>query len=181
MLRHVHWQMKHLHWGLGDKMEDWVERLHQWGMQQRRRYRTVQNPLIRATAQEKATSRNTHPEVLAQLNATDEGNKRKMSEVKVDILSAKQKWQHEEGRIRAMKYFSDVKKEKLTWAEILFNSVKGGGCEKNDDIIVDDAKLAPKIRTIDSCCKEAKASRAASAMARMAPLRSQFQEDRGED
>jgi hypothetical protein len=38
MLRHVHWQMMHFHGRLGDKMEDWVERLHQWGMQQHRRF-----------------------------------------------------------------------------------------------------------------------------------------------
>ncbi len=47
MLRHVQWQMTNLHWGLGDKMEDCVERLHQWGMQQRRQFWTVQNPLVR--------------------------------------------------------------------------------------------------------------------------------------
>jgi len=42
--------LRNLHWGLGDKMEDWVERLHQWGMQQRRQFRTVQNPLVRMNA-----------------------------------------------------------------------------------------------------------------------------------
>ncbi len=46
MLRHVEWQMKNIPGGLGDKMEDWVECLHQWGMQQHRRFCTVQNPLI---------------------------------------------------------------------------------------------------------------------------------------
>ena len=77
---------------LGDKMGDWVERLHQWGMQQRWRFRTVQNPLVRAMAREKASSRNTHPDVLAQVEATDEGNKRKLSENnEVDILSIKRK------------------------------------------------------------------------------------------
>ena len=55
MLRHVEWQMKNIPGGLGDKMEDWVERLHQWGMQQRWRFRTVQNPLVRAMAREKAS------------------------------------------------------------------------------------------------------------------------------
>jgi hypothetical protein len=48
MLRHVEWQMKNIPGGLGDKMEDWVECLHQWGMQQRRRFCTVQNPLVHA-------------------------------------------------------------------------------------------------------------------------------------
>ena len=101
MLRHVHWQMRNLHWGLGDKMEDWVERLHQWGMQQRRQFRTVQNPLVRMNVREKAASRKTHPKVLAQMEATNKGNKRKMSETKVDILSTKRKCQREEGRTRA--------------------------------------------------------------------------------
>ncbi len=41
MLRHVEWQMENIPGGLGDKIEDWVERLHQWGMQQRRHFRTV--------------------------------------------------------------------------------------------------------------------------------------------
>ncbi len=34
MLRHVEWQMKNIPGGLGDKMKDWVECLHQWGIQQ---------------------------------------------------------------------------------------------------------------------------------------------------
>ena len=50
MLRHVKWQMKNLPGGLGDKIEDWVERLHQWGIRMRRHFRTVQDPLVRARA-----------------------------------------------------------------------------------------------------------------------------------
>ena len=129
MLRHVEWQMKNIPGGLGDKMEDWVKRLHQWGMQQRRRFRTVQNPLVRAMAREKASSRNTHPDVLAQVQATDEGNKRKLSEKnEVDILSIKQKLQREEGRINGLEYFEGLLKEgkELTWVEIIFDDVKGG-------------------------------------------------------
>jgi hypothetical protein len=38
MMRHVQCQMTHIHGELGDKMEDWVEQLHQWGMQQRRHF-----------------------------------------------------------------------------------------------------------------------------------------------
>jgi len=76
MVRHVAHQMTHLPGGLGDKMEDWVERLHQWGIQQRRRFRTVQNPMVRVTAREKANSRCSYPDVLAQVDATDARNKR---------------------------------------------------------------------------------------------------------
>ncbi len=35
MLEHVEWQMANIEGGLGDKMEDWVERLHQTGKRQR--------------------------------------------------------------------------------------------------------------------------------------------------
>jgi hypothetical protein len=62
MLRHVEWQMKNIPGEFGDKMEDWVERLHQCGMQMRRRSRTVQNPLVRALAREKREGRlSQHP------------------------------------------------------------------------------------------------------------------------
>jgi hypothetical protein len=80
MLRHVQWQMKNLPGGLGDKMEVWVECLHQWGMQQCRRFCTVQYPLVCALVREKATSRNMHPNVLAQVEVTDAGNKQTFSE-----------------------------------------------------------------------------------------------------
>jgi hypothetical protein len=89
-----------------------------------RRFRTVQNPLVCAVAQEKAGSCNTHPDVLAQVKATDDGNKRKISEKKeVDILSIKQKRQRDKGWFKAIKYFDNVREEKLTWAENIFDDV----------------------------------------------------------
>ena len=121
MLRHDQWQMKNILRRLGDRMEDWVERLHQWGMQQRRRFCTVQDPLVRALAREKATSRNTHPDVLAQVDATDTGTKRKVSEKKADVISTRRKFQRDVGRLQAIKYFIDTKEETLPWAEVLFH------------------------------------------------------------
>ena len=100
-------------------------------------------------AREKAASRKTHPEVLAQMEATNEGNKRKMSETKVDILSTKRKCQRDEGRTRSMEYFENIKEEKLAWADILFNSVKGGGCETKNANVIDDAKLATEENIVD--------------------------------
>jgi hypothetical protein len=47
-------------------MEDRVEHLHQGRVQQRRRFCTVQDPLVHALMREKATSCNMHPDVLAQ-------------------------------------------------------------------------------------------------------------------
>ena len=87
-----------------------MERLHQWGIQQRRRFRTVQNPMVRVTAREKANSRCSHPDVLAQVDATDARNKRNLSEKKDDAISTKRKQQRDKGR----KYFTDIKDMELT-------------------------------------------------------------------
>ncbi len=124
MLKHVKWQMKNLPGGLGDKMEDWVECLHQLGIHMRRRFCTVQDPLVHAHAQEKATSRNMHPNVLAQVEVTDAGNKQILSEKKADLILTKRKWQRNEGWFQALKYFNHSKVERLTWAAILFHNGK---------------------------------------------------------
>ncbi len=112
--------MKTIPGGLGDKMEDWVEHLHQWEMQKRRRFCSAQDPLVHALAREKATSRNTHPDVLAEVDTTDMGNKRKLSEKKADVISTRRKLQRDVGRFQAIKYFIDTKEETLPWAEELF-------------------------------------------------------------
>jgi hypothetical protein len=98
-------------------MEDWVERQHQWGMRQRRRFCNVQDPLVRALAREKATSCNTHPDVLAQVDATDTGNKQKLSEIKADVISTRRKLQRDVGR----------------WAEVLFRDGEVDSDSQNAD------------------------------------------------
>ena len=131
MLRHVKWQMKNLPGGLGDKMEDWVERQHQWGMRMRRRFRTVQDPLVRALAREKAASLNMHPDVLAQVESTDVGNKRNLSEKKANPISIKRQKQRDEGQFQALEYFGHAKEEMLTWAVVLFNDGKVDSYDTN--------------------------------------------------
>ncbi len=92
-------------------------------MQQCWQFCTVQNLLVCA--------RNTHSDVLAQVDATDKGNKQKLSEKKVDIISTKQKMQQEEGHFKAIRYIDNIKEDKLTWVEALFSNDKGpmGGGE----------------------------------------------------
>jgi len=91
------------YWIANHLLRFYRDSVHQWGMQQRRCFRTVQNPLVCAMSREKASFRYTHPDVLAQVEATDEGNKRKLSEInEVDILSIKRKMQRKEGRIKAL-------------------------------------------------------------------------------
>jgi hypothetical protein len=124
MLEHVEWQMRNIRGGLGDKMEDWVERLHQDGKRDRRLYRTVQNPLIRSIAREKAHSRNMHPDVIAQTNKVNEGNKRNLTELKTDLAGTLRKRQRDVGRYEAMKYFMQDDVKRLSWSAPLFNDGK---------------------------------------------------------
>jgi hypothetical protein len=75
MLDHVQCQMTNIRGKLGDKMEDWVEGLHQTGKCQCLRYRTVQNPIMRSLTREKANLRNMHPNVIAQTDKINKGNR----------------------------------------------------------------------------------------------------------
>jgi hypothetical protein len=90
-------------------------------MQQQRRFHRVQNPLVHTLVQEKAGTCNTHPDVFAQLDATDKG---KLSEKKVDILLVKQKCQGEEGLLKGTRFFTNIKKDKLPWVVVSFKDGK---------------------------------------------------------
>jgi hypothetical protein len=126
MLKHVEWQMMNIKGGLGDKMEDWVERQNQTRIRMRQQFCTVQNPLVRAQVQVKANSCSLHPDVIANLEATNKGNKRKyVSETKVDVIGTRQKRQRDMGRFKVMQYFDRNKDKKLTWAALLFNNDNG--------------------------------------------------------
>jgi hypothetical protein len=125
MLTHIAWQMRNVRGGLGHKMEDWIEQGHQTGMHLRQRFRTVQNPLVRALAQEKVNSRSTHPNVIAQTDATNEGNKRNfVSEKKVEVVAICRKRQRDMGRLEAIQYLDTNKDKRLTWSAPLFNDAK---------------------------------------------------------
>jgi hypothetical protein len=105
-------------------MEDWVEQLHQDGKRDWRLYHTVQNPLIRSIAREKAHSRNMHPDVIAQTNKVNEGNKRNLTELKTDLAGTLRKRQRDVGRYEAMKYFMQGDVKRLSWSAPLFNDGK---------------------------------------------------------
>jgi len=95
----------------------------------------VQDPLVRALAREKAASRNMHPNVLAQVESTDVGNKRNLSEKKANPISIKQQKQRDEGRFQALEYFGHAKEETLTWAVVLFNDGNVDSYDTNTKVL----------------------------------------------
>ena len=59
--------------------------------------------------------------MLARVDATDAANKRKLSEKKADLLSARRKKQRDEGRFQALDYFEHSKEKRLTWAVLFYD------------------------------------------------------------
>ncbi len=96
-------------------------------MRLRQRFRMVQNPLVRALVREKANSCNTHPDVIAHTDATNEGNKRNfVSEKEIDVVAMRRKRQRNMGGLEAIQYFDTNKDKRLTWSAPLFNYAKWG-------------------------------------------------------
>ena len=124
MLNHVAEQMTNTRGGLGGKMEDWLERLHQDGKRERLQFRTVQNPIARAHAREIVHTRNIHPDVISQTNNINEGNKRNLAELKTDLMGMRRKRQRDVGRYEAMQYFMQDDTKRLLWSAPLFNDGK---------------------------------------------------------
>ena len=73
---HVAWQMGEIEGGLGDKMEDWVEKAHQEGARRRRRFYFTVNAKKRANAAAKVEQRDMNPEVVAWKDGVDERAKK---------------------------------------------------------------------------------------------------------
>jgi hypothetical protein len=93
-------------------------------------FHTVQNPLIRVLAREKANSHNTHPDVIAHTDTTNEGNKCNfLSKKEVDVVAMHQKIQRNMGGLEAIQYFDTNKDKRLTWLAPLFNDAKWGASE----------------------------------------------------
>jgi len=77
MLKYVRWQMENIPGGLGDKMEDWVEKQHQMGKQEQARFRMMKNLQHRSDARARVVHRNSDPVVIAQTLKVDGALKRK--------------------------------------------------------------------------------------------------------
>ncbi len=90
------------------------------------RYRMVQNPVVCSLAREKANLHNMPPDVIAQTDKINEGNKRNLAEQKADLAGMLQKRQRNVGQFEAMKYFKQDDNKRLIWLAPLFNDAKKG-------------------------------------------------------
>jgi len=104
MWKHVAWQMKELKHlgGLGDKMEDWVERAHQDGARRRRRFYFTRNAALRAKATARIEHRDTKAEVIAYQEGMDVRHKKTFSNPQKNTKTLGLKKQREENRLAAL-------------------------------------------------------------------------------
>ncbi len=80
MLKHVWWQMENIEGGgVGNKMEDWVEKQHQAGKQERICFCTVNNLQHHAKARAWVIHPNSDPVVISKMLEVDGASKRKFT------------------------------------------------------------------------------------------------------
>ena len=127
MVKHVEFQMRNIRGGLGDKVEDWVERLHQTGIHLRQRFRTVKNPIVRALARDKAHYRNMHPDVAARVDAINEASMGNYVEKNIDNVTSRRNKQRDEKRSEAIQCFEEIRDKTLTWMKLLVDDANGVG------------------------------------------------------
>ena len=89
-------------------------------------------------AREKADSCNAHLDVIANLEATNQRNKRKyVSEKKVGVIGTRRKRQRDMERFEAMQYVDGKKDKTPLWSALLFSEDKGptgvGKADSTDD------------------------------------------------
>ena len=130
MLKHVEGQTRSLPRGLGDKMEDWVELMHQWGMRLRRRLRTVKDPLVRANTRAKVLQRDTNPAVVAYSEAVQDGARRNMKNQK-KLRETLRKEERERNRLGALGAYKLAKGlvEVMATAEVAAGVVEAAAVE----------------------------------------------------
>ncbi len=96
--------MENIPGGLGDKMEDWAEKQHQIGKQERARFRTMKNLQHRSDTRARVVHRNSVPVVIAQTLKVDGALKRKFkgeTRDKEGIESLRER-EHHTKRIKAL-------------------------------------------------------------------------------
>ena len=79
LIKHVERQMVEIGGGLGNKMEDWVEKQHQMGKRERMRFRTMHNLQKRVNTRARVLHCNSDPVVVSQTLEVNGASKHKFN------------------------------------------------------------------------------------------------------
>jgi hypothetical protein len=125
--------MKRYPGGLGDKMEDWVERGHQVGKRYRSHLCTMQDLTQRSKARAKLVRCNNDPQVMAQVMSVQNASKRKSIVGKDEKVSTQMRFSNErrDNRMEEADKFVDGKAWTLFALLTTVDSKKNGNeCKK---------------------------------------------------
>lgn len=100
MHKHVESQMTDITGGMGNKMEDGLERSHQTGGRSRLQFGKVSNLQTRAVAKQRYAHRSTNPEVVQQMMEVEAASKRKFTRNRNDRESVEEARERERALIR---------------------------------------------------------------------------------
>lgn len=105
MYKHVAMQMETIEGGLGDKMEDWIEKAHQWGKRLRARFRTMRNLQKRANAKQRIDHRDSDPAVVKQSLEVDKASKRKFTGDDKETVEESREQERRDKRMRTLEEY----------------------------------------------------------------------------
>ena len=104
MLCHVYDQMKNIPGGLGEKMEDWVELMHQIGARARRRFRTTRDVKMRAGFKARMDQRGSRADIKKRISEVAEETKRNFVKP-ITKIEDERRGLREERRFEALKQY----------------------------------------------------------------------------
>ena len=101
MHKHVEPQMTNITGGMGNKMEDGLERSHQTGGRSRLQFARVSNVHTRAVAKQRYAHRSTNPEVVQQMMEVEAASQRKFTRDRNDRENVEEIPERERAEIRS--------------------------------------------------------------------------------
>ena len=104
MLCHVCDQMKNIPGGLGEKMEDWVELMHQIGARARRRFRTTRDIQMRAEFKGRVEQRGSLADIKTRISEVKEETTRNFKKP-IEKIEDERRVLREERRLNALKQY----------------------------------------------------------------------------
>ncbi len=127
MLKHVERQMVEIDGGLGNKIEDWVEKQHQMGKRERTRFCTMLNLQARANARAWVLRRNSDPVVISQTLEVNEASKRKFNGERGEKegVEASREMECRAKRLKALNDYDSLMKNEQT--SLTFMGILSGG------------------------------------------------------
>ena len=107
MWKHTLYQMKNVPGGLGNKMEDWVERQHQDEARIRKRLSRMPSLQLRAITRSKISQATSHPLVIAQIAKVEAKSKKRKHSEKRESKLKRAKTERGARRVETLRGYGD--------------------------------------------------------------------------